>query len=1078
MPADAGRVQAAVRRHLDSGDLGTLFLTALGWDAPEPAVRLADGAASARKIAEKRGVGVWVVAATDAAAVERLDRQIEKQSHERLVVVEEADGLTWQWPERRRSGYVRRSRLPQRTRGQVADIVQRLAALRFEPGEDRDVTVLDVRDRVRRSFDTEKVDEAFFKDFKDCHELMGGKPDASVSGAITGIPSKEDRRWYASVLLNRLMFLYFLQKKGFLDNDTDYLRKRLALTTANGVEFYRDFLIPLFHNAIGDRGTASLAPETRRQIGDVPYLNGGVFAVHPLESRYDIHVPDEVFRRVFSVFEGYRWHLDDRATASGEEINPDILGHIFERYVNQKETGAFYTPDDATGWMAAGSIGVVLVDELAKLGVDPGKLVAGDPRRYMAAEPFFGEPQVDETAPFPEPGTPEAAAWDHPAAADVALPDETHWEVRDRLRHAHRVESELQSGAASDASAAFRYNIDLITVIADGIRQLTPKALETFWQRLTGISVLDPTCGSGAFLLAGLALLEDVADLVIARAGELADISVIPFYRELSAVTESARRLHVRQLLVLDCLYGTDIAAEAVDIARLRLYLALVAVMYDKADLRPLPDLEFNLVAGNLLVGVNTAGEMDAVVGGALWASQALTALQQQQGQLAASISDFRRAQEERRDAGVVAASKAKARAESDALRDALTAALHKAVANDTQLDAWVASHQPLHMLAEFPEVTTKGGFDVVIGNPPYVKRSNVVKLYRFDGYATSDCPDIYAPCTERALALVRDGGVLSFVLPLSAAWSDDFPLLRKQLAGAGSVAMACFGRNPDAIFRGVGTRNAITFVRRGAARRVDVTAMQRWTSRYRPALFGDIRWQEVGATMIGAGWLRLGSDFAVELWRRLGEKLRPLRVVPGATSHLYSKKTALYWVPVSPEELRTIGALGGGVETNEQMRLDVASVAERDAALAVLTSTVGLVLWNAISDDFHVVHRHFAQIPAVPRDAGLLAELAEVGRDAAQELSQSDAAHLWTPYGGYWVESLDTREARGVTDRAVGLLLGAIGLRDRWDELEAWYWRTMKTTGERPGTVRSHEPPTRAIKGGKRRHGTVAKVG
>ena len=380
-------------------------------------------------------------------------------------------------------------------------------------------------------------------------------------------------------------------------------------------------------------------------------------------------------------------------------------------------------------------------------------------------------------------------------------------------------------------------------------------------------------------------------------------------------------------------------------------------------------------------------------------------------------------------------------------------------------------------MLAEFPEVSTRGGFDVVIGNPPYVKRSKVVQLYRFDGYATSECPDIFAPCTERALALVREGGVLSFVLPLSAAWSDDFQILRKQLAGAGSVAMACFARNPDAIFRGVGTRNAITFVRRGGAG-VHVTAMQRWTSRYRPALFGDIRWQEVAVTLDGAGWLRLGSDFAVEMWRRLSMNLRPLRVVPGGESHLYSKKTALYWVPVSPTHLRTIGALGGDVETEKQMRLDLDSDLHRDAAFAVLASTIGLVLWNAISDDFDVVQRHFGQIPAVPRDLDLLAEVAEVGRDAAEALSLSDAAHLWTPYGGYWVEALDTRDARAVTDRAVGLLLEAIGLRDRWDELEAWYWRTMKTTGERPGTVRSHEPPTRAIKGGKRRHGTVAKPG
>lgn len=1077
MPADAVRVQAAVRRHLETGDLGTLFLTALGWDAPETSTRLVDGEASARKIAEKRGVGVWVVAGADDAAVGRLDRQIEQQSHERLVAVERADGLTWQWPERRRSGYVRRSRVPQRTPGEFADIVQRLASLRFEPGEGRDVTVLDVRDRVRRSFDTEKVDEAFFKDFKDCHELIGGKPDGSASGAISGIASKEDRRWYASVLLNRLMFLYFLQKKGFLDNDTDYLRNRLALTTARGVEFYREFLIPLFHHAIGTRDIGSLVPETRKAIGDVPYLNGGVFAVHPLESRYDIRVPDEVFRRVFAVFEGYRWHLDDRATASGEEINPDILGHIFERYVNQKETGAFYTPDDATGWMAAGSIGVVLLEELTKLGVDLGKLIAADPRRYIAAEPFFGESQVDETAPFPQPGSPEADAWNRNAAADVALPDETHWEVRDRIRHAHRVESELRSGAASDASSAFRYNLELITVISDAIRLLTPKALQSFWQRLTGLSVLDPTCGSGAFLLAGLALLEDVADLVIARAAELADISVIPFYRELSGVTESARRLHIRQLIVLDCLYGSDIAYEAVDIARLRLYLALVAVMYDKADLRPLPDLEFNLVAGNLLVGVNTPGELDALVGGALWSSNTLAALKQQQSQLAGSISAFRRAQEERRDAGVVAAAKAHARAESDALRDALTAALHKAVATDVELDAWAVTHQPLHMLAEFPEVMTRGGFDVVIGNPPYISRSETEKHYRFDGYRTSKLPDIYAPCTERALALVRHEGVLSFVLNYSAAWSDDFKELRNVLRASGSVAVACFGRNPDALFAGgVGIRNAITFVRPGLEG-VHITAMQRWTRKYRPALFGCLRWHPAIDEVAASGWPRLGSDFATELWRRLTKAADPLSARMGGSQKLFAKKTALYWLPVSPWHTRTIGALGGEVGTNE------ASVSLPDeetlyAAYAVLAGKLGLILWQAISDDFNVTRRHLLMLPVVVRDSGTRAEIAALGSSAAAFVQDEPEAHLWTPYAGYWIEAIDNRVASPTLDVATATLLAALGMADRWDELQAWYWRTMKTTRERNGTERGLTPPTTAIKGGKRRHGRVSRVG
>jgi hypothetical protein len=108
---------------------------------------------------------------------------------------------------------------------------------------------------------------------------------------------------------------------------------------------------------------------------------------------------------------------------------------------------------------------------------------------------------------------------------------------------------------------------------------------------------------------------------------------------------------------------------------------------------------------------------------------------------------------------------------------------------------------------------------------------------------------------------------------------------------------------------------------------------------------------------------------------------------------------------------------LGGEVETEKQMRLDILTDSDRDAAFAVLASKLGLVLWNAISDDFDVVQRHYSQLPAVPKDSGLAEELAKIGQAAASALAESAEAHLWTPYGGYWVESLDTRVASSVTD-------------------------------------------------------------
>lgn len=87
--------------------------------------------------------------------------------------------------------------------------------------------------------------------------------------------------------------------------------------------------------------------------------------------------------------------------------------------------------------------------------------------------------------------------------------------------------------------------------------------------------------------------------------------------------------------------------------------------------------------------------------------------------------------------------------------------------------------------------------------------------------------------------------------------------------------------------------------------------AMQRWTSRFRPALFGAIRWQDAAVTMDGAGWLRLGTDFAVELWTRLADAAKPSRPTPGGKAHLYSKKDRALLgadLTVAPPNDRSVG--------------------------------------------------------------------------------------------------------------------------------------------------------------------------
>jgi hypothetical protein len=85
----------------------------------------------------------------------------------------------------------------------------------------------------------------------------------------------------------------------------------------------------------------NLTDELPPLLGNIPYLNGGLFDVHELEKpdRYgqDIQIPDKAFERVFDYFDQYQWHLDERPLRADNEINPDVLGYIFEKYINQKQ---------------------------------------------------------------------------------------------------------------------------------------------------------------------------------------------------------------------------------------------------------------------------------------------------------------------------------------------------------------------------------------------------------------------------------------------------------------------------------------------------------------------------------------------------------------------------------------------------------------------------------------------------------------------------------------------------------------------------------------------------------------------
>ena len=189
------------------------------------------------------------------------------------------------------------------------------------------------------AFDVDRVTKRFYTDYQDLHDQFHDD--------LQGVKGETNRKWLASVVLNRLMFVYFLQKKGFLaDGNLPYLEDKLPDSKADGKDrFYRDFLALLFFEGFAKPESArSMA--ARATLGDIAYLNGGLFLPHPLEQAADaagetIDLPDSAFDQAFELFASFSWNLNDMPGGQDNEINPDVLGYILEKYTNQKALGAY-----------------------------------------------------------------------------------------------------------------------------------------------------------------------------------------------------------------------------------------------------------------------------------------------------------------------------------------------------------------------------------------------------------------------------------------------------------------------------------------------------------------------------------------------------------------------------------------------------------------------------------------------------------------------------------------------------------------------------------------------------------------
>ena len=1002
-----------IRQRLKQGDFRALFIEELGWDRHDAHLTVQfDGQSWAlQACAHKRGMVAYLCPAPDGVRVpdyavrRKIEHQVAKSVHEHLIVFTDSAKTTqvWQWV-RCESGKPTACREHHFHREQSGEaLAQKLRAIAFTLDEEESLTLTDVTRRTRSGFDVERVTKRFYDQFK--------KEHAAFLKFITGITESADHEWYASVMLNRLMFVYFIQRKGFLDGDADYLRNRLGRCRQQKgkdtfYSFYRYFLLRLFHEGLGGKTRTA---ELEQLLGRIPYLNGGLFESHQIEKDYaDIRIPDEAFERIFDYFDQYQWRLDERPLRADDEINPDVLGYIFEKYINQKQMGAYYTKEDITGYIGKNTVIPFVVDAArAKCKVafenPQGPTVwdwlAADPDRYLYPAVRYGADQ-----PFPtgiaagiDPPTLHQPVgegpvqtlelrkgWNKPAPAEFALPTETWREVVARRQRYEAVRSKLAAGEVRDINDLITLNLDIRQFAQDAIEDCEgPELLRAFWHAIEQVTILDPTCGSGAFLFAALNILEPLYEACLERmeafvedldrAGEKHRPEKFSDFRKVldRVAAHPNRRYFIFKSIILNNLFGVDIMEEAVEICKLRLFLKLAAQVeadtrHDNLGIEPLPDIDFNIKAGNTLVGFATYDDARRAITSTLDFDNAMEKISVKAADLQQAFDAFRERQVEG-DGSVPTDDKQELRRRLKALDDELNGYLAAEYGVEPSKKGaygkWLKSHQPFHWFVEFYGIMNGGGFDVIIGNPPYVEYSKVKGDYNVRGYATESCGNLYAFVVERNCALLAKSGFSGMIIPHSAFCTDRMEPLIKLFEGNNTSWISTYSIRPTKLFDGVDQRLAI-YVQGATARNQEFsTTYYLWNEEFRPYLFALLQYAQREERMYKNSIPKVSVPIENTIWDKAHQSRKLAENLAGRSTICFHNAPR-YWIRVMTFVPYFWNERDGEQISTQVKTLSLPNKSDAAVVAAMLNSTLFYWWFIALSDCRHLNMREIESFP------------------------------------------------------------------------------------------------------------------
>lgn len=473
----------------------------------------------------------------------------------------------------------------------------------------------------------------------------------------------DDVRFFAVTLMDRLIFIKFLEDKALVDPT---LLSSLADTYDEGIypdSFYETFLETLFYDVLNRKPESRSSQVNRIDLfAEIPYLNGGLFRPAISEESVDetdFDVRDSVLLSIIDLLEGYEFSADGGPT----DLDPSVLGNVFEKTINyltgdaadqNKELGAYYTPSEITRFCAERTVRPALRDRF---------------ERYVIEEE----------------GWPEHA-----------VKYETVYELIDDLPP----QTSLITGLLENVVDKFR--------------------------------VVDPACGSGHFLTSVLEEIVSVRKALYDR---------IEWY---------PHEYRLKKTTVLENIYGVDIVGPAVEIAKLRCWLSVIAELSEEDveelsdDDLALPNIDFNLRQGNSLIGYTGFPEQTADGGGYTLETFSADNVRERYEGIITEVQSYEgaidsdTAEGHRREANQLLEE-----ARSGLIEDIRTEFLDAGVEGIAAEQ--IESFDPFHWVLEFAEVYGDGGFDAIVGNPPWevltVNRDDFFSRYdpTFRSYQSSE---------------------------------------------------------------------------------------------------------------------------------------------------------------------------------------------------------------------------------------------------------------------------------------------------------------------------------------------------